>query len=271
MGWSTIDLVLVRLNESYAPRGQFYQYADGLGDATARTRIGYDGAICVHEIRPHYLDSYNNTAGLPTTLGFLYSGRSFNTTGKKQEGPTLEGVQRGINSTGKWTAFWNAHCNARNILTKDNGRDFPYLPNPTVVSFAGGTEPDGYSYIKSAELEDVLGDVDSQHLLPYLVGSQAIVGHLYPDKTVAYVKVFIVWLIVALLVVLTLGFVVAIFVPRLPLGLPRRDFGVFSWLAAIEGDSLVNLPMGIGRLERLEELQRKAKDVPVRYAAPGEM
>lgn len=32
-----------------------------------------------------------------------------------------------------------------------------------------------------------------------------------------------------------LGYLVAIFVPRLPLGLPRRDFGVYSWLAAIEG------------------------------------
>ncbi|KAG8722000.1 hypothetical protein FRC08_008096 [Ceratobasidium sp. 394] len=271
LGWTTIDLVLVRLNETYAPRGQFYQYADGQGNATARTRIGYDGAICVQEIRSHFLDSYNNTAGLPTTLGFLYSGRDFNTTGKKQEGPTLEGVQRGLNSTGKWIAFWNAHSNARNIMTKDNGRDFPYLPNPTVVSFSNGTEPNGYSFIKSDELEDVLGDVDSQHLLPYLVGSQAIVGHKYPDKTVAYVKVYLVWLIIALLVVLILGFVVAIFVPRLPLGLPRRDFGVFSWLAAIEGDSLVNLPMGVGRLERLEELQRKAKNVPVRYAAPGDL
>ncbi|KAG9127848.1 hypothetical protein FRC07_008492 [Ceratobasidium sp. 392] len=232
LGWSTIDLVLVRLNESFAPQGQFYRYADGLGDAAARTRIGFDGAICVQEFRSYFLDAYNNTAGLPTTLGFLYGGRDFNITGKKQEGSTLEGVQRGINSTGKWEAFWIAHSNARNVLTKDNGR-FRYLPNPTVVSFANGTQPNEYSSIKSAELQDVLGDVDCQHLLPYLVGSQAIVGHMYPDKTVAYAKVYLVWLIVTLL-----------------------------------GDSLVNLPMGVGRLERLEELQRKAKDVPRPYKGP---
>lgn len=81
----------------------------------------------------------------------------------------------------------------------------------------------------------------------------------------------------------------SIFVPRLPLGLPRRDFGVFSWIAAIEGngcgvrvdhkginvgmvgDSIVNLPVEVGRYERLEDLERKAKDAPVKYATPGEM
>jgi hypothetical protein len=57
-----IELVLVRLNESYTPYGQFHQYADGLGDAAARTRIGYDAAICVQEIRSYVLDSYNNVS-----------------------------------------------------------------------------------------------------------------------------------------------------------------------------------------------------------------
>ncbi|KAF8607475.1 hypothetical protein BDV93DRAFT_519523 [Ceratobasidium sp. AG-I] len=266
-GWSMIQLVLVRLNESYAPKGQFHTYSD----TTNGTRIGYDGAICVQEIRPYMLDSYNNTAGLPVTLGYLYSGANFNTTGKKMEGDSREGIQRGINSTGKWAAFFNAHNNSRNVLAKDNGRYFRYVPNPTVVSFTGGTEPSGYTKLNSWELQDVLGDVDSQHLLPYLVGSQEIVAHTYPDKTVAHAKVYLVWLIVSLVVVLLLGFAVAIFVPRLPLGLPRRSFGVISWLAAIEGDELVNLPMGsVGRHERLEDLQRKAKNVPVRYAAPGE-
>lgn len=265
-GWSMIQLVLVRLNESYAPNGQFHLYSD----TTNGARIGYDGAICVQEVRSYMLDSYNNTAGLPVTLGFLYGGAGFNTTGKKMEGKPLEGVQRGVNSSGKWTAFFNAHTNARNVLVKDNGRGFEYVPNPTVVSFTGGTEPSEYTKLKSLELQDVLGDTDAQHLLPYLVGSQRIVAHTYLDKTVAYAKVYLVGLIISLIGVLLLGFIVAIFVPRLPLGLPRRDFGVFSWLAAIEGDGLVNLPAGIGRHERLEELQRKARDVPVRYAAPEE-
>lgn len=147
-GWSMIQLVLVRLNESYAPNGQFYIYRN----TTDGTRIGYDAAICVQEVRPYVLDSYNNvslavirslgfrivdvmqTAGLPVTVEFLYDGADFNTTGKKMDGKPLEGVQRGVNSTGKWAAFFNAHTNARNVLVKDNGRDFRYVPNPTVSS-----------------------------------------------------------------------------------------------------------------------------------------
>ena len=57
-GWTMIELVLVRLNESYAPKGQFRTY----GNTTNGTRIGYDGAICVQEIRPYMLDSYNNVS-----------------------------------------------------------------------------------------------------------------------------------------------------------------------------------------------------------------
>lgn len=269
-GWTMLEVVFVRLNESYAPQSQFHQYWDGVGDANSRTRIGLDAALCVHEVRPYMLDAYNNTAGLPTTLAYMYGGDKFNVTGKKMQGEWMSGVQRGLNSSQKWVAFSNAFFNARNVMLKDNGRDFWYVPNPTVVSFTGNTEPDKYTKLRSPDLQDVLGDVDSQHLLPYLVGSQPIVAHLYPDKTVAYTKVFVVWLIGSLIGVLILGFVVAIFVPRLPLGLPRRDFGIFSWLAAIEGDSLVNLPVEVGRYERLEDLRVKAKNVPLRYAAPGE-
>ncbi|CAE6420807.1 unnamed protein product [Rhizoctonia solani] len=266
-GWTILEIILVRLNETHTPLGQFPQYVPG-GDVFTGTRIGLDAALCISEIRPYMLDAYNNTAGLPTTLGYIYDGGSFNTTGKKMEGEWLKGVQRGLNSSGKWAPFANAHFNARNVILKDNGRDWFYVPNPTVVSFTGNSEPGKYTKLVAAELQDVLGDVDSQHLLPYLVGSQPIVAHLYPDETLAYTKVYLVWLIVTLIVVLVLGFIVAIFVPRLPLGLPRRDFGVFSWIAAIEGDSLVNLPVQVGRYERLEDLERKAKDVPVKYAAP---
>ncbi|KAH7343516.1 hypothetical protein B0J17DRAFT_642652 [Rhizoctonia solani] len=255
-GWTVLELVLVRLNESYTPLAEFPQYVPG-GDAATRTRIGLDAALCVSEIRPYMLDAYNNTAGLPTTLGYMYDGARFNTTDKKMEGEWITGVQRGINSIGKWVPFSNAHFNSRNVMLKDNGRDWYYVPNPTVVSFTGNSEPGSYTKLVAAELQDVLGDVDSQHLLPYLVGSQPIVAHTYPDKTLAYTKVYLVWLIVSLIVVLILGFIVAVF-----------DFGVFSWIAAIEGDSLVNLPVQVGRYERLEDLERKARDVPVKYATP---
>ncbi|CAE6465347.1 unnamed protein product [Rhizoctonia solani] len=253
LGWTVLEIILVRLNESYTPLAEFPQYVPTLGAAASRTRIGLDAALCVSEIRPYMLDAYNNTAGLPTTLGYVYSGAVFNTTGKKMEGGWIKDVQRGINSAGKWVPFSNAHSNARNVMLKDNGRDWYHVPNPTVVSFTGNTEPGNYTKLVAAELQDVLGDVDCQHLLPYLVGSRPIVAHMYPDKTLAYTKIYLVWLIVTLIVVLLLGFVVAIFVPRLPLGLPRRDFGVFSWIAAIEGSSSISFrPLGRAASAQLE-------------------
>ncbi|CAE6505141.1 unnamed protein product [Rhizoctonia solani] len=164
-GWTVLEIVLVRLNDSYTPLAQFPQYVPG-GDPVTGTRIGLDAALCVSEIRPHMLSAYNNTAGLPTTLGYLYGGSAFNTTGKKMEGEWMKGVQRGINSFGKWVPFLNAHFNSRNVMLKDNGRDWYYVPNPTVVSFTGNAEPGNYTKLVASELQDVLGDVDCQHLGP---------------------------------------------------------------------------------------------------------
>jgi hypothetical protein len=53
------------------------------------------------------------------------------------EGEWLKGVQRGLNSSGKWAPFANAHFNARNVILKDNGRDWFYVPNPTVSAKFG--------------------------------------------------------------------------------------------------------------------------------------
>lgn len=123
----------------------------------------------------------------------MYNGASFNTTGKKREGPELTGIQRGLNSTGKWEAFSTAFNNARNMMLKDNGRDNPYVPNPTVsatsqlwgrilvlmvlvsqvVSFTGNSEPMNYTKLDSDQLQDVLGDIDCQHLASSIYSSGA--------------------------------------------------------------------------------------------------
>ncbi|CCO32904.1 hypothetical protein BN14_06968 [Rhizoctonia solani AG-1 IB] len=196
-GWILLEIVLVRLNETYATNSQFPQYAPG-GDAASRNRIGIDAALCVSEIRPHILDAYHSTAGLPTTRNFVEKGDVFTKLGKRTKEEDMRGVQHGLKSTGKWLTFSNAHTNARNMMLKDNGRDSFYISNPTLVSLTGGFGPDNYTKLLSTKVRDALGSTDSQHLLPYLVGSQEIVAHAYLDKTLAYTKVS--W--VALLAVL---------------------------------------------------------------------
>ncbi|KAG8687284.1 hypothetical protein FRC08_012066 [Ceratobasidium sp. 394] len=268
-GWLQIEIVLVRLNQAYAPNSTFSVHAQA--DVDYPSPVGYDVAVCVEEFKPYMLDAYNNTAGSPTTLGLLHRGLDFDQLVNTPQMTTIkDGVQWGINSTGKFAAFASAHDNSRNVMLKDNGRDFYYVPNPTLVSFTNGSGPLGYTKLDASRVANTLAKSDSQHLLPYLAGSQPIVARAYLDKTVAYIKISQLWLAVLLLIMLFLGYIVAIFVPRLPLGLPRRDFGVFSWLAAIEGDAIVGLPTGVGRYEHLEELERRGRHIKVRYAAPNE-
>ncbi|CAE6440486.1 unnamed protein product [Rhizoctonia solani] len=270
-GWLQLEIVLTRLHESYAPNSTFGAYAtpDVLWPGG---RVGYDVAICVEEIRSWVVEAYNSTAGNPTTLRVLHSGMDLDEAVYVQQNITVseEGTQSGISSAGKFAAFGAAHDNSRNVMLKDNGRDFFYVPNPTVVSFTNGTGPLGYTKLDPERVANAIAKSDSQHLLPYLAGTQPVLARSYPDKTVAYIRISKLWLGISLLVMLLLGYIVAIFVPRLPLGLPRRDFGVYSWLAAIEGDAILGISTGVGRHEHLEDLQKRGGETKVKYAAPNE-
>lgn len=62
-GWLQIEIVLVRLNQAYAPNSTFGAYA--YADPTYKSsRVGYDVAICVEEFKPYMVDAYNNVRGL---------------------------------------------------------------------------------------------------------------------------------------------------------------------------------------------------------------
>jgi hypothetical protein len=71
-----------------------------------------------------------------------------------------DGVQWGINSTGKFAAFASAHENSRNVMIKDNGRDQYYVPNPT-VSISRPSMNQGSSTVPSwCHLRTVPGRLD---------------------------------------------------------------------------------------------------------------
>ena len=66
------------------------------------------------------------------------------------------------------------------------------------------------------------------------MGLGPIVAQLYRDETLAYTT-YKLWQLIALpAVVLILGTIGELFVPALPLGIPRREFGVYSWLALFQ-------------------------------------
>ncbi|CAE6455793.1 unnamed protein product [Rhizoctonia solani] len=211
-GWVTIEIVMVRLNESYTPSNSSFQVYGELGNAENRTRIGFDAAICVEEVRGYIVDAYNSSAGSPVSLALQYSGIQLNTSEpslgqdpseykvpKRILDPVSKpGLQYGISSANKFAVFNASHYNARNIMLKDNGRDWWFAPNPTVVAFGGGNSPTEYNKLNAENIAKVFANSDSQHLLPYLVGSQPVLAHVYADKTVAYTLIYTEWLAIIL-------------------------------------------------------------------------
>ncbi|KAG8768697.1 hypothetical protein FRC12_005423 [Ceratobasidium sp. 428] len=267
-GWLTVEIVMIRLNQSYTAENSSFQVFGELG--ANRTRIGFDAAICIEEVKGYVLDSYNNSAGSPISLTLQYTGTQLNNSAvpfmqdpsKSHDPPKLSGqpiagnVQHGITSAGKWPVYNASHYNARNLMLKDNGRDWWFVPNPTVVAFGGGMAPTEYTKLNPVAVARVLSNSDSQHLLPYLVGTQPIVAYVFHDKTVAYTQIYISWLAATLAIVLVVGIIVSAFVPRLPLGVSRKDIGVTSWLAAIEDDPSAKAhlsPIAGPRFERLRQ------------------
>ncbi|KAF8753811.1 hypothetical protein RHS01_06520 [Rhizoctonia solani] len=253
-GWVSIEIVMVRLNESYtAPNSSFQVYGE-LGNRENRTRIGFDAAICVEEVRGYVVDAYNSRR-FPVSLALKYHGTQLNTSmptigqdASKHEVPkrieeplSQPGVEPGISSANKFACIMpriTTHATSCSRITDGTGgsllRRLVRIFGQ-VVAFGGGNSPTEYTQLNAENIARVMANSDSQHLLPYLVGSQLVLAHVYRDKTVAYTFIYTTWLAIILAVVLVNGIVVSVFVPRLPLGLSRRDIGVNSWLAAIEG------------------------------------
>jgi len=77
----------------------------------------------------------------------------------------------------------------------------------------------------------IRGRIGAANGLPYLVGSGPIVAQSYADETLAYTT-YKQWQLISLpILVWILGIVGELFVPTLPLNIPRREFGIYSWLA----------------------------------------
>jgi len=79
--------------------------------------------------------------------------------------------------------------------------------------------------------------VGAANALPYLVGSGPLVAQSYTDETLAYTT-YKPWQLIGLSILIwTLGIIGELFVPKLPLNIPRREFGVYSWLALFQSQA----------------------------------
>jgi hypothetical protein len=105
-------------------------------------------------------------------------------------------------------------------------------------------------------------------MLPYLAGSGKLAARTYKSYAEASVRVDLPALLATLGAVLLFGIVAALLTPRLPRDVPRREFGLYSWLTAIHGDHFLH-ELGNGRLQRgmdIEAVEKALADNHVSYA-----
>ena len=140
---------------------------------------------------------------------------------------------------------------------KDNDIKLRYMPSPTTVSFTGNVGVEGYTELSPQFYADVRGNVDALYALPFLSGTRPIVVRAYRDVVLASAS-FNPYILGGVLgIALLLGVLAGFFVPALPFDIPRRGFGMFSWVAVLYGQELrgeflqddVNLHMDLKELE----------------------
>ena len=113
-----------------------------------------------------------------------------------------------------------------------------YAPSPTTVSFTGNVGPLDYTELSVQFYADVRGKVDASNVLPLLSGTRPIVVRTYNDAVLASASFNPHILCGVLGIALLLGVLAGLFVPALPLDIPRRGFGLFSWVAVLHGQEL---------------------------------
>ena len=97
-GFTTIETVLIRLNTTYAPEGNFPVRSR----AAVGPPVGYDSLVCLEVFEPWVMDVYNCTSSGPVTLRVVGKGAAIQDflEEQKQREVTDSNVQRVLNSTG---------------------------------------------------------------------------------------------------------------------------------------------------------------------------
>ncbi|KAF8954430.1 hypothetical protein BDZ97DRAFT_1865139 [Flammula alnicola] len=274
-GFVTMENVLVRLNTSFAPHGSFGVVGNfSLPDKDGYlTFIGYDAAVCLELYEPWVLEVSNSSVGSPTSMRIVDKAASIKDLNtqlikEKIKGRPLDDplTKRALNSTDLKAAYIIAHHNSVNQMLKDNGRNANYMPSSSLISFTGGDGPYGYTSLSEVDYAKFRALADARNVLPYLAGSGLSVGRRYRDKIVTTTTINNLGMAILIVVVFLMGLISALFVPRLPLDMPRRGFDLYSWVSGFYAQELVaEAPGGISKNMELEDLADLTSDLKFRY------
>ena len=253
--WMSIDTVLIRLTTSFTPHGRspvLQNQTVPYSDSGERAVIGYDVAVCVQRYESWIVETYNTSIASPSTFRIIGKGNASSPlppSGNIQGAP-ITGT-RYLGATGKDVMSLKAHANNVKHMEKGDDRDREYLPTSAVGpvvpsctpllltwtysqtnSFTEGAESGYYTELSPDRLAVFRTRVSAVNVLPYLVGSGSVVAQSYKDETLADAT-YESWQLIGLpTLIWILGIIGELFVPRLPLGIPRREFGgIYGWLA----------------------------------------
>ena len=108
--------------------------------------------------------------------------------------------------------------------------------------------------------------VDAYNVLPYFAGSGLVIARRYDDQVVTSSSINNILMCMTILAVFLMGLISALFVPRLPLDVPRRGFDLYSWLSAFYGHELVaERPAGISKDMDLRDIVDQTSELKFRY------
>jgi hypothetical protein len=110
---------------------------------------------------------------------------------------------------------------------------------------------------------------DASNVLTYFAGSGQSVARCYTDSVLAKTKINTFDTVIVIAAVLILGLCAGLFVPRLPMSVPRRGFELYSWMAAFYSHELVldQIDQSEGMVKRMElqDIQTHLGDLRFRY------
>jgi len=143
-----------------------------------------------------------------------------------------------------------------------------YAPTPVLIDFTGGSGAYDYTKISPERVASIIGAWDSARALPYLVGSARVLAHAYDDVILSFGSIHLAFLGSILGGTLLVGIAAGIFIPRLPRGVPRRDFGVFSSIS-VARDALKADDAGdpIATLS-LSKIRAKVGEASIQFGVP---
>ena len=153
-------------------------------------------------------------------------------------------------------------------MVKENDLTAWYWPSPMTVSFTGNIGPEGYTELSPQFYADVRGKVEASYALPFLSGTRPVVVRAYKPETIHASATFNPQILGGVLgIALLLGFLAGFFVPVLPFDIPRRGFGLFSWVAVLHGQELGGglEKDDVGRHMDLKELEKTLGEKSVHF------